>query len=131
MKAGGIYRGLLLNQAQYFSVNRISEELKELTRGGSVLIEMSDIEMQYWVGRLFLAFKNIEGIHDKKCKNGKPAQAAARLNANYYPDKEIEKACWRIVVSFMEEIRVSCLSDYRLHYSLERLCQVCQWNSTC
>jgi hypothetical protein len=55
--------------------------------------------MQYWIGRLFVAFKNVNDIKDKPCKNGKPAQSAQRLGGSYYPDMAIEMVCWRIVVS--------------------------------
>ncbi|KAE9371391.1 hypothetical protein N431DRAFT_558928 [Stipitochalara longipes BDJ] len=109
MKAGSVYRGLILNQAQYFSDSRISNELKELKRAGVVVNEMSDAETQYWAGRLFLAFKNVEDINDKNCKNGRPAQAASRLKGSYYPDKAIEAVCWRIVLDCSK-----CVNGIRL-----------------
>jgi hypothetical protein len=97
----GVYQCLIPTEIDYLKQPRIQVELKELKRSGVPGAKLDDVSAQYWVGRLFLAFKNIEGIKDKPCKNGKPAQSAQRLSGNYYPDKAVEIACWKIVVSFL------------------------------
>jgi hypothetical protein len=76
LKQGGLYRGLIT----------------------------SDVQKQFWAGKLFLAFKNTDDIQDKPGKNGRLAQAAMRLKTNYYPDEAIEEACWKVVVSSSCEI---------------------------
>ena len=134
MTAAGVYKAIFPNQAEYSSESRISKELKEMKSAGIPVRQLSDVELQYWVGRLFLAFKNVEGIQDKKGKKGKPAQATERLMGNYYPDKVIEQACWRIVVSStpanLDSYRCTCVNTVDM-ISSARLLHIRQWNSTC
>jgi hypothetical protein len=99
MIAGGVYKGLLPTEAAYFTESRVERELQELKRGGATGPNLDNVSMQFWVAQLFMAFKTVDGIKDKPCKNGKPAQSARRLGGNYYPDMAIELVCWRIVVS--------------------------------
>jgi hypothetical protein len=110
----GVYQCLIPTEAHYFAQSRIHLELKELKKSGVQGAALDDVSKQYWVGRLFLAFKNVEGIKDKPCKNGKPAQSAQRLSGNYYPGKAVEMACWKIVVSFLPcNVLVLFHMDYR------------------
>jgi hypothetical protein len=102
MKNGSCYKALIHNQEHYFmeKESRVQADLHEKKADGVVSGAPESDEMKrYWVGRLFEAFKNTVDIKDKNCKNGKPAQSAQRLASNYYPDKEIEIVCWKILVS--------------------------------
>lgn len=99
MISDGVFKGLIPTPEVFYGESRVENELRELKRAGAMGPELGAVQLQYWVGRLFLAFKNVENTHDNKCKNGKPAQAVQRLGSSYYPDEAIEAACWRIVVS--------------------------------
>lgn len=56
-------------------------------------------ELRIHVKRLVDAIKNTNDILDKPCKNGKPAQAAQRLDRGYYPDEDVELLAWETLVS--------------------------------
>jgi len=102
MKVGNGYQGLIRNEMDYYMENnaRLRADLHEKKTDGAVSGAPTDDEKkQYWVGRLYDAFKNTININDKNCKNGKPAQSAQRLAGSYYPPKEIEMVCWKIYVS--------------------------------
>ncbi len=75
--------------------------MMEIKRAGAPIDmpDMDAVQMQFWAGKLFLAFKNTDDIQDKPGKNGKLSQAAMRLKNNYYPDEAIEEACWKVAVS--------------------------------
>jgi hypothetical protein len=106
LKQGGLYRGLITSEEDYYARFRIQDEAMEMKRAGAPIdiSEMTDVQKQFWAGKLFLAFKNTDDIQDKPGKNGRLAQAAMRLKTNYYPDEAIEEACWKVVVSFSCEI---------------------------
>jgi hypothetical protein len=98
MTAEGVYKCLIQSEADC-KESRIDNAFQEVKNSGTLVCELDDVSMKYWVGRLFLAFKNIDNINDKTTKYGKLAQAAQRLSNNYYPDETIEIACWKVVVS--------------------------------
>jgi len=99
MTSAGVYKCLIPDLANYLSESRLSKEQTEFKRSGNPIRRLSNVEERYWVGRLFLAIKNMEGIRDKASKMGRLAQTAERIKGKYYPDRTIEEVCWRIVVS--------------------------------
>lgn len=98
----GVYKGLIGSERDSNTQSRLNHDITKAMRAGALEKDVSNVTLQYWVAKLFLAFKNTRGVTDKKNKNGKPAQAVARLMGQYYPDKTIELACWRMVVSTVE-----------------------------
>jgi hypothetical protein len=103
---GGLYKGLIKSEEEYYSRFRVQDEVMEIKRAGAPIDipELDDVQKQFWAGKLFLAFKNTDDIQDKPAKNGKLAQAAMRLKSNYYPDEAIEEACWKVVVSLSHKV---------------------------
>jgi hypothetical protein len=106
LKQGGLYKGLITSEEEYYSRFRVQDEVMEIKRAGAPIDipELDNVQKQFWAGKLFLAFKNTDDIQDKPAKNGKLAQAAMRLKSNYYPDEAIEEACWKVVVSLSSEV---------------------------
>lgn len=100
-----VYSGTILDERQYYQEldKRIRKERGEALSSGDVVDDSprDPREQREYIARLFNAIKccDKDVISDKPCKNNRPAQAAQRLLGNYYPDIEVEKACWATFVS--------------------------------
>ncbi|KAE8448668.1 hypothetical protein EG329_009094 [Mollisiaceae sp. DMI_Dod_QoI] len=66
-------------------------------------------EQRAYVKKLMDAMKDTNDILDKPCKNGRPAQAAQRLERGFYSDIDIEMASWEVLL---------CLRDAQLGVAL-------------
>jgi hypothetical protein len=98
----GAFRPTITSEAEYIEElqQRSFRERAALIESGAEIDFPEDpAEQQDCVRRLIEAFKNTENIIDKGCKNGRAAQSAQRIAKGYYPDHEIEMACWEIFVS--------------------------------
>ncbi|CZR63404.1 uncharacterized protein PAC_13301 [Phialocephala subalpina] len=70
-------------------------------------------ELRIHVKRLVDAIKNTDNILDKPCKNGKPAQAAQRLDRGYYPDEDVELLAWEILFGLRDaQLGVILVDEY-------------------
>ncbi|RDL39819.1 uncharacterized protein BP5553_04159 [Venustampulla echinocandica] len=94
-----VYRGIIQDATHYYiqrSARRNREEQKLLDQGVESDCPEDPAEQRVWIGKLFDAIKNIDGVIDKPCKNGTLAQSVQRIKDNYYSDEAIEIACWNI-----------------------------------
>ncbi|KAH9220109.1 hypothetical protein DL95DRAFT_456643 [Leptodontidium sp. 2 PMI_412] len=57
----------------------------------------TDEENLECIGSLYNAIMNTEGIVDKPAQDGRKAQAARRLDDDFYPSTEVEFACWEVL----------------------------------
>ncbi|KAF8853712.1 hypothetical protein BDZ45DRAFT_66368 [Acephala macrosclerotiorum] len=76
---------------------RDRKERLKIDEGEPVDFPAPGREQWVHVKELIEAIKNTRDILDKPCKNGKPAQAAQRLDRGYYPDQDIELLAWEIL----------------------------------
>jgi hypothetical protein len=98
----GTFQPTIASEADYIKEleeRSVRERAVLIESGAEVDFPEDPAEQRECVQRLVEAFKNTENIIDKGCKNGRAAQSAQRIAKGYYPDYEIEMACWEIFVS--------------------------------
>lgn len=89
----------LIAKSKRIKDQRDRKERLKIDEGELVDFPAPGHEQWAHVKKLIEAIKNTRDILDKPCKNGKPAQAAQRLDRGYYPDQDIELLAWEILVS--------------------------------
>jgi len=118
----GTFQPTIASEADYIKEleeRSVRERAALIESGAEVDFPEDPAEQRECVQRLVEAFKNTEEIIDKGCKNGRAAQSAQRIANGYYPDHEIEMACWEIFVSLpgYVALQASSLSAHQLTIS--------------
>ncbi|KUJ16257.1 uncharacterized protein LY89DRAFT_748795 [Mollisia scopiformis] len=81
---------------------RLKKSKALIDNGDKVDFPETADEQQKYIKKLMVAIKDTSDILDKPCKNGSPAQAAQRLQRGYYPDEDIELACWHVLLGLRD-----------------------------
>lgn len=98
-----IYRGLIRDQEQYENLlrSRVDKERNEGLRTYTDTFPGDPLVQRAWAKKIFDAILDLDGIIDKKTKyHNNSSQAARRIRDGYYPDIEIEKIAWKLMVGY-------------------------------
>lgn len=107
------YKCLIKDQEHFEKLQhtKISRERSEGLKLFTDTFPQDPIVQRAWVKRIFDAILDLDGIIDKKTKyHNSSSQAARRIRDGYYPDLEIEKTAWRLMVNIQNFFPVLELS---------------------
>jgi len=95
------YQGIVKSESDYKALlAKRAKAAKDLvSKGRQDTCPTQNDEIRERVNELFDAIMNTDGIVDKKAQDGRKAQAARRLDDNYYSAEVVEIACWEMFVS--------------------------------
>ena len=95
------YQGIIQSESDYKALlAKRAKAAKDLvSKGRQDTCPTQNDEICERVHELFDAIMNTDGIVDKKAQDGRKAQAARRLDDNYYSAEVVEIACWEMFVS--------------------------------
>lgn len=96
-----IYKALIKDQKhfEYLLHSRITKERNEGILNFKDTFPKDPAVQRSWVKKIFDAILDLDSIIDKKTKyHNNSSQAARRIRDGYYPDLEIEKTAWKLMV---------------------------------
>ncbi|RKF71909.1 hypothetical protein GcM1_249017 [Golovinomyces cichoracearum] len=97
-----IYKALIKDQKhfEYFLHSRITKERNEGILNFKDTFPKDPAVQRSWVKKIFDAILDLDSIIDKKTKyHNNSSQAARRIRDGYYPDIEIEKTAWKLMLN--------------------------------
>ncbi|KAK0119853.1 hypothetical protein ONS95_011283 [Cadophora gregata] len=101
------YQGIIKSEGGYKALlaKRAKAAKDSVSRGRLDTGPTDNGEILEYIQELFDAFMNTVGIVDKKAQDGRKAQAARRLDDDYYSAEVVEIACWELFI----KCRQSCM----------------------
>ncbi|RKF83867.1 hypothetical protein GcM3_007008b [Golovinomyces cichoracearum] len=97
-----IYKALIKDQKhfEYLLHSRITKERNEGILNFKDTFPKDPAVQRSWVKKIFDAILDLDSIIDKKTKyHNNSSQAARRIRDGYYPDIEIEKTAWKLMLN--------------------------------
>lgn len=97
-----IYKALIKDQKhfEYLLHSRITKERNEGILNFKDTFPKDPAVQRSWVKKIFDAILDLDSIIDKKTKyHNNSSQAARRIRDGYYPDLEIEKTAWKLMLN--------------------------------
>ncbi|POS88228.1 hypothetical protein EPUL_000135 [Erysiphe pulchra] len=96
------YKALIKDQEHFKRLLHATKD-QERNEGLKVFTDtfpQDPVVQRAWVKKVFNAILDLDGIIDKKTKyHNSSSQAARRIRDGYYPDLEIEKTAWRLMLN--------------------------------
>ncbi|RKF57254.1 hypothetical protein OnM2_075020 [Erysiphe neolycopersici] len=96
------YKALIKDQEHFERLLHATRD-QERNEGLKVFTDtfpQDPIVQRTWVKKIFNSILDLDGIIDKKTKyHNSSSQAARRIRDGYYPDLEIEKTAWRLMLN--------------------------------
>lgn len=94
------YQGIIKSEGDYKALlaKRAKSAKDSVSRGRQDTCPTQNDEILEYIHELFDAIMNTDGIVDKKAQDGRKAQAARRLDDNYYSAEVVEIACWELFI---------------------------------
>ncbi|PVH87455.1 hypothetical protein DL98DRAFT_649106 [Cadophora sp. DSE1049] len=92
------YQGIIKSEGDYKALlaKRAKLAKDSVSRGRQDTCPTQNDEILEYINELFDAIMNTDDIVDKKAQDGRKAQAARRLDDNYYSAEVVEIVCWEI-----------------------------------